>query len=75
MNILYEYVLFCEVTIHHGRAAAILLPSLRPSRSLPGLSGALGTFAVQLDEFNYTLRKGAGVGVWMDGQMERWMMG
>lgn len=72
MNILYEYVLFCEVAIHHGPAAAatasILLPSLRPFRSLSRLSGALGTFTVELDEFNYTLwRGGGGVGVWMDG--------
>lgn len=73
MNILYEYVLFCEVTIHHGRAAAVPLPSLCPSRSLPGLSGALGTFTVQLDEFNYTLRKGGqggGVDGWTDGEMD-----
>lgn len=71
MNILYEYVLFCEVAIHHGRAAAtaaVLLPSLRPFRSLSRLSGGLGTFTVELDEFNYTLwRGGGGVGVWMDG--------
>lgn len=67
MNILYEYVLFCKVAIHHGcTAAAVLLPSLRPSRSLSRLSGALGTFTVELDEFNYTLWWG-GVGVWMDG--------
>lgn len=55
-------------------------PALPPSPLLTaGLSGALGAFNVQLDEFNYPLLRGGGGtkgwGGWMDGQMERWMMG
>lgn len=49
------------------RCPATLPPSLSFTA---GLSGALETFNVQLDEFNYHLWGG-----WMDGQMERWMMG
>lgn len=74
MNILYEYVLFCEVAIHHGRAA-VLLPSLRPSHSLSRLSGALGTFTVELDEFNYTLWRGGGGVGGLGGWMDRWRDG
>lgn len=76
MNILYEYVLFCKVAIHHEHAA-IFLPSLAPlclSLSFtPCLSGRLGAFTAQLDEFNYTVKagwRGWGVNGWTDGQMD-----
>lgn len=52
MNILYEYVLFCEVAIHHEHAA-IILYSLSLSLSLTlCLSEVPGTITAQLDEFN-----------------------
>lgn len=75
MNILDEYVLFCEVAIHHGDRTRRRRPSvLPPSLSFTaGLSGALGAFNVQLDEFNYHLLRGGGGGE--GGWMDRWRDG
>lgn len=39
MNILYEYVLFCEVAIHHERRRRPPYPPSVPSRSLPASLG------------------------------------
>lgn len=66
MNILDEYVLFCEVTIHHGRAA-VPLPSLRPSRSLPA---SLGRWEPSMYSLMSLITIYGGVG-WMD----RWRDG
>lgn len=66
MNILYEYVLFCEVTIHHG---ALLPPSsYPPSVPLVQSLASLGRWEPSL----YSLMSlitlcGGGGGVWMDG--------
>lgn len=53
-------------------------PALPPSPSFTaGLSGALGAFNVQLDEFNYPLLRGGGgtegwgeLDGWTDGEMD-----
>lgn len=62
MNILYEYVLFCEVAIHQEHATIILY-----SLSL-SLSASLGRWEPSLHNLMSLIRLyGEG---WMDGQME-----
>lgn len=67
MNILYEYVLFCEVAIHHGRAAAVPLPSLRPSRSLPA---SLGRWEPSMYSLMSLITVYGGLDGWTDGEMD-----
>lgn len=71
MNILYEYVLFCEVAIHHEHAAIILSLSLSlcPSHSL---AASLRCWEPSLHNLMSLIRLYRGG---MDGWMDRWREG
>ena len=63
MNILYEYVLFCEVAIHHEHAVILL--------SSNSFSGSLRCWKPSLRNLMSLIRlKRGGMDGSMDGQME-----
>lgn len=74
MNILDEYVLFCEVVIHHGCTTVVPLPSLCPSRSLPASLGHWKPSMYSLMSL-ITMYGGTGGWRWMDGWRDGWWEG
>lgn len=74
MNILYEYVLFCEAAIHHRDATLTPAPSPCPSPSLSSSPGCRGPSLYNLMSLIRLYGEGRKRG-WMDGQMEGWKDG